>query len=282
MFGDEPAGFLREVPRLSRRAGALTASLSPLLPVKPFSLLADSRDSAIEDFLDWHTEHAGQPADVRDEAEGAVELLLAEWGPDVPPDERAFYAYSPHRIQACASILRDRLPNARSPPPAPRQQSWPARHTPSLKTRPPSADRSSEHCIDHSVSTASVRDRRRASWRSGVRPVCRTGGPACAALNPYSPSVTAHPIATTGRPVSRKRWSPGVSARPPAYPVRSPLAPMTRWHGTTMHSGLRPAGITECARMRSSTSGRRRAGRLRTAGTRRSQRSPRRRRTPGA
>ena len=49
----------------------------------------------------------GQPADVRDEAEGALELLLAEWGPDVPPDEQAFYACSPHRIQACASILRD-------------------------------------------------------------------------------------------------------------------------------------------------------------------------------
>ena len=107
MFGDEPAGFLREVPRLSRRAGALTASLNALLPKKPSSLLAGSRDCAIEDFLDWHTEHAGQPADVRDEAEGAVELLLAEWGPDVPPDARAFYAYSPHRIQACASILRD-------------------------------------------------------------------------------------------------------------------------------------------------------------------------------
>ena len=99
-------------------------------------------------------------------------------GPDVPPDEQAFYACSPHRIQACASILRDsdepdsvnkacpatrldpmvRLEdrprrrgcrNARSPPPAPRQQSWPARHTPSRKTRPPSAGRSSEHCIDH-------------------------------------------------------------------------------------------------------------------------------------
>jgi hypothetical protein len=107
VLGDEPAEFLREIPRLSRRAGALTASLSPLLPKKPSSLLSDFRDSAIEDFLGWHTEHAGQPADVRDQAEGALELLLAEWGPDVPPDEQAFYACSPHRIQACASILRD-------------------------------------------------------------------------------------------------------------------------------------------------------------------------------
>jgi hypothetical protein len=107
VLGGEPAEFLREIPRLSRRAGALTASLSRLLAREPSSPPAGSRDSAIEDFLDWHTEHAGQPADVRAEAEGALELLLAEWGPDVPPDERAFYACSPHRIQACASILRD-------------------------------------------------------------------------------------------------------------------------------------------------------------------------------
>ena len=68
---------------------------------------AGSLNSAIEDFLDWHTEHADNSPDARDEAAEALELLLAEWGPDVPPDERAFYACSPHRIQACASILRD-------------------------------------------------------------------------------------------------------------------------------------------------------------------------------
>jgi hypothetical protein len=104
VFGDEPAEFLREIPRLSRRASTLTASLSRLLTRAPSSLPATSRDSAIEDFLDWH---AGNSADTRDQAAEALELLLAEWGPDVPPDERAFYACSPHRIQACASILRD-------------------------------------------------------------------------------------------------------------------------------------------------------------------------------
>ena len=106
-MGDEPAEFLREIPRLSRRAGALTTSLGRLLSDEPFSPLAGSLDSAIEDFLDWHTEHADKSPDVRDGAAEALELLLAEWGPDVPPDERAFYACSPHRIQACASILRD-------------------------------------------------------------------------------------------------------------------------------------------------------------------------------
>ena len=107
VLGDEPAEFLREIPRLSRRAGALTTSLGHLLSDEPFSPLAGSLDSAIEDFLDWHTEHADKSPDVRDGAAEALELLLAEWGPDVPPDERAFYACSPHRIQACASILRD-------------------------------------------------------------------------------------------------------------------------------------------------------------------------------
>ena len=104
VFGDEPAEFLREIPRLSRRASTLAASLSRLLTRASSSLPADSRDSAIEDFLDWQ---AGNSADTRDQAAQALELLLAEWGPDVPPDERAFYACSPHRIQACASILRD-------------------------------------------------------------------------------------------------------------------------------------------------------------------------------
>ena len=107
VLGGEPAEFLREIPRLSRRASALTASLGRLLSREPSSPPAGSRDSAIEDFLDWHTEHADKSPDARDEVAEALELLLAEWGPDVPPDERAFYACSPHRIQACASILRD-------------------------------------------------------------------------------------------------------------------------------------------------------------------------------
>jgi hypothetical protein len=40
-------------------------------------------------------------------AEEALELILAEWGPDASPDERTFFACSPHRIETGASILRD-------------------------------------------------------------------------------------------------------------------------------------------------------------------------------
>ena len=104
VFGNEPAEFVREIPRLSHRAGALTAALGPLLARTPSRLSADTRDSAIEAFLD---RNAANSADTRDQAAEALDLLLAEWGPDVPPDEGSFFACSPHRIQTCASILRD-------------------------------------------------------------------------------------------------------------------------------------------------------------------------------
>jgi hypothetical protein len=104
VFGNEPAGFLGEITRLSRRAGALAASMGRLLASAPSGLAADSRDIAVEDFLGWHV---GQSGGSHAEAAEALDLLLAEWGPDVPPDEQAFWACSPHCIQACASILRD-------------------------------------------------------------------------------------------------------------------------------------------------------------------------------
>lgn len=92
-------------PAYVPRSGLPACSISRrLLTSRPSSLSADSREAAIEDFLDWR---AGDSADGRDQAAEALELLLAEWGPDAPADERAFYACSPHRIQACASILRD-------------------------------------------------------------------------------------------------------------------------------------------------------------------------------
>jgi outer membrane usher protein len=31
-----------------------------------------------------------------------------------------------------------------------------------------------------------------------------------------------------------------LASRPPANPVRSPVEPMTRWHGTTIEIGFRP------------------------------------------
>jgi hypothetical protein len=107
VFGDEPAEFFREVPRLFRRAAALAASLGRLLPRQRSGGLADAREGAVEDFLDRQAGHAWNSPGARSATEDALELLLAEWGPDAPPDERAFYACSPHRIEACASVMRD-------------------------------------------------------------------------------------------------------------------------------------------------------------------------------
>ena len=107
VLGDEPVEFFREVPRLFRRAAAVADSLGQILPRKRSSRLADGRDAAIENFLDWQAGHAWNSPDARDAAEEALELILAELGPDVPPDERVFYACSPHRIETWATILRD-------------------------------------------------------------------------------------------------------------------------------------------------------------------------------
>jgi hypothetical protein len=107
VLGNEPAEFFREFPRLFRRAAAVADSLGHLPLRKRPGRLADARDTAIENFLGWHTGHAWNSPDARDAAEEALELILAEWGPDVPPDERVFYACSPHRIETCASIMRD-------------------------------------------------------------------------------------------------------------------------------------------------------------------------------
>ena len=107
IFGDEPAQFFREIPRLSRRAAALTDSFGDLRRGQRSGGQADDRDAAIDDFLDWHTGRAWNAPGDRDAAEEALELILSEWGPDVPPDEPAFYACSPHRIESTAAILRD-------------------------------------------------------------------------------------------------------------------------------------------------------------------------------
>ena len=106
-LAEEPAGCFREIPRLSRRAAALTDSFDDLRPGQRSGGQADDRDAAIDDFLDWHTGHAWNAPGDRDAAEEALELILSEWGPDVPPDEPAFYACSPHRIESTAAILRD-------------------------------------------------------------------------------------------------------------------------------------------------------------------------------
>jgi hypothetical protein len=107
VFGDEPVELFRELPRLLRRAAALEPTLGRPLNRGRSAAAASGRDAAIDGFLDWHAGRAWTSPDAREAAEAALELLLEEWGPDVPPDDEAFYACSPHRIEVCAMILRD-------------------------------------------------------------------------------------------------------------------------------------------------------------------------------
>ena len=56
-------------------------------------------------FLGWY---AGRHDDIAAKAAAeALGTLLEEWGPGKSPDERAFYACSPHRIEMAAHLLRD-------------------------------------------------------------------------------------------------------------------------------------------------------------------------------
>lgn len=98
--GSEPRGLIREHFRLRRRARALIESADA--DAKPSSFDVSQVDQA---FLGWyaarHDDIAGKAA-----AE-ALAVLLEEWGPGKSPDERAFYACSPHRIEMAAHLLRD-------------------------------------------------------------------------------------------------------------------------------------------------------------------------------
>lgn len=106
VFGDEPAEYFREKARLTRRATAVAAELARRLPGKrPGD--AEARNAAIEDFLGQQTQSAFTSPAARSDAEDLLDLLLEAWGPEVPPDERAFFACSPHRIEECAAFLRD-------------------------------------------------------------------------------------------------------------------------------------------------------------------------------
>ena len=56
-------------------------------------------------FLGWYaTRHDDSAAK---EAAEALGTILYEWGSGESPDERAFYACSPHRIEMAARLIRD-------------------------------------------------------------------------------------------------------------------------------------------------------------------------------
>jgi hypothetical protein len=93
--GNEPRDLIREYYRLRRRARDLTGSADSS---------AFDASPAPEAFLDWYaTRHDDVPAAVTQ----ATATIHEEWGPHEHPDERSFYACSPHRIEMAAHLIRE-------------------------------------------------------------------------------------------------------------------------------------------------------------------------------
>jgi hypothetical protein len=97
--GNEPRDLIREYYRLRRRARDLTGSADTAARSSPID-----PGHAPEAFLNWYTTR-------HDEVPGAVPeaaaIIHEEWGPHEYPDERSFYACSPHRIEMAAHLIRE-------------------------------------------------------------------------------------------------------------------------------------------------------------------------------
>ncbi len=97
--GREPRELIREYYRLRHRARDLTGSADAEVGSPPFD--GGHVDDA---FLDWY---AARHEDVPEAVTAATGTILAEWGPHESPDERSFYACSPHRIEMAAHLIRE-------------------------------------------------------------------------------------------------------------------------------------------------------------------------------
>jgi hypothetical protein len=97
--GSEPRELIREYYRLRRRARDLTGSADTGAGSSPFDV--GHLDDA---FLGWY---AARHDDVPEAVAEAAGTILSEWGPHENPDERSFYACSPHRIEMAAHLIRE-------------------------------------------------------------------------------------------------------------------------------------------------------------------------------
>ena len=97
--GREPRELIGEYYRLRRRARDLTASADTGTGSSPFDA-----GQVHDAFLDWYaTRHDDVPEAVAE----TTGTILGEWGPPENPDERSFYACSPHRIEMAAHLIRE-------------------------------------------------------------------------------------------------------------------------------------------------------------------------------
>jgi hypothetical protein len=99
MEGDEPRDLIREYYRLRRRARDLTDSADA-----PAGTASFDAGPMHEAFADWYAaRHDDDPGAVTENAGTIYEM----WGPHSYPDERSFYACSPHRIEMAAHLIRE-------------------------------------------------------------------------------------------------------------------------------------------------------------------------------
>jgi hypothetical protein len=96
--GSEPRELIREHYRLRRRARDLIGHADIAEGSSPLD--AGHMGDA---FLGWY---ASRHDDVPEAVAEAAGTILGEWGPRENPDERSFYACSPHRIEMAAHLFR--------------------------------------------------------------------------------------------------------------------------------------------------------------------------------
>jgi hypothetical protein len=97
--GNEPRDLIREYYRLRRRARDLTGSADAAAGSSPFDA-----GHAPDAFLNWY---AARHDEVPAAAAEATATISEEWGPHEYPDERSFYACSPHRIEMSAHLIAE-------------------------------------------------------------------------------------------------------------------------------------------------------------------------------
>jgi len=96
--GYEPRDLIREYYRLRRRACDLTGPADAAV-----SFLSDAGQTP-DAFGVWY---AARHDDVPRAVAEAAGTIYDMWGPQAYPDERSFYACSPHRIEMAAHLIRE-------------------------------------------------------------------------------------------------------------------------------------------------------------------------------
>jgi hypothetical protein len=97
--GNEPRDLIREYYRLRRRARDLTGSADDVAGSSSFDA-----HRVPDAFAGWY---AAQHDDVPGAVAEAAGAICDMWGPHQYPDERSFYACSPHRIEMAAHLIRE-------------------------------------------------------------------------------------------------------------------------------------------------------------------------------